>query len=155
MEKVIFLDIDGVLTSNEWAENVLKQEGYRVDEFNELCLGKIALLKEIVDATGAKIVLSSSWRFDEAALTAVKNQLAQCDLDVFDLTSQRIDVVFNRTKELKLYIEEHHPDAYLILDDEIIKDAELAPHQVRTSLTRGLLKKDVEPAIKILEGEEN
>ena len=76
-------------------------------------------------------------------------------MDVFDLTSQRIDVVFNRTKELKLYIEEHHPDAYLILDDEIIKDAELAPHQVRTSLTRGLMKKDVEPAIKILEGEEN
>ena len=30
MEKVIFLDIDGVLTSNERAENVLKQEGYRV-----------------------------------------------------------------------------------------------------------------------------
>ena len=155
MEKVIFLDIDGVLTSNEWAENVLKQEGYRVDEFNELCLGKIALLKEIVDATGAKIVLSSSWRFDEAALTAVKNQLAQCDLDVFDPTSQRIAVVFNRTQELKLYIREHNPHAALILDDAIIKDAELAPHQVRTSLTRGLMKKDVEPAIKILEGEEN
>ena len=57
MEKVIFLDIDGVLTSNEWAENVLKQEGYRVDEFNELCLGKIALLKEIIDTNDAKIVL--------------------------------------------------------------------------------------------------
>lgn len=151
--KVILLDIDGVLTSYEWADAIMRQEGYRVDDYNELCQGKIALLKEIVDATGAEIVISSSWRFDEDALEAVRKQLALFNLEVYDLTSQRLDVVFNRTKELRLYIEENHPEEYLILDDEIITDPELAPHQVRTSLAKGLMKKDIEPSIKILKGE--
>ena len=155
MEKIIFLDIDGVLMSNDWAEHVLEQEGYDVNDTNELCDEKIGLLKEIIDATGAKIVLSSSWRFDDDALASIKNQLARYDLGIYDLTSQRIDVVFNRTKELKLYIEEHRIETYLILDDEIIKDAELAPHQVKTSLARGLMRKDIEPSIKVLNDKEN
>lgn len=46
--KVIFLDIDGVL----------KEEDYRA-EFKDECFRR---LKEIVDATGAEIILSSSWR---------------------------------------------------------------------------------------------
>ncbi len=46
--KVIFLDIDGVL----------KQEDYRA-EFQDECFAR---LKRIVDATGAIIILSSSWR---------------------------------------------------------------------------------------------
>ena len=46
--KVIFLDIDGVL----------KQEDYDA-EFQDACFAR---LKRIVDATGAIIILSSSWR---------------------------------------------------------------------------------------------
>lgn len=46
--KVIFLDFDGVITT----------------EKSRWCLDKdkMLLLKRIVDATGAKIVISSSWR---------------------------------------------------------------------------------------------
>ncbi len=46
--KVIFLDIDGVL----------KEEDYDA-EFKDECFAR---LKRIVDATGAEIILSSSWR---------------------------------------------------------------------------------------------
>ena len=52
--KVIFLDIDGVLNSLDCKEKI---EGYLFVEDK-----KIALLKELIDATGAKIVLSSTWR---------------------------------------------------------------------------------------------
>ncbi len=48
--KVIFLDIDGVL----------KEEDYDA-EFKDECFAR---LKQIVDATGAEIILSSSWRID-------------------------------------------------------------------------------------------
>ena len=48
--KVIFLDIDGVL----------KEEDYDA-EFKDECFAR---LKEIVDATGAEIILDSSWRID-------------------------------------------------------------------------------------------
>ena len=48
MSKIIFLDFDGVITT-------LKSK-WTID--NE----KVELVKQICDATGAKIVISSSWR---------------------------------------------------------------------------------------------
>lgn len=48
--KIIFLDVDGVLNDNDYSKT-------KVDET------KVRLLKEIVDKTGAKIVLSSDWRY--------------------------------------------------------------------------------------------
>ena len=60
--RVIFLDVDGVLNSNSFAEKMFSEQGVRV--FYEDILDKraIACLKQIVSATGATIVLSSSWR---------------------------------------------------------------------------------------------
>ena len=49
--KVIFLDVDGVLNS--------KQDGNSIKLRTD---SHFRLLQEIVKATGAKIVLSSSWR---------------------------------------------------------------------------------------------
>ena len=46
--KVIFLDFDGVITTMKSRWN--------------LCKEKMELVKEIVDKTDAKIVISSSWR---------------------------------------------------------------------------------------------
>lgn len=54
--KVIFLDVDGVLNSQDLFERC-GEELVPIDEEN------IRYLKEIVDATGAQIVLSSSWRY--------------------------------------------------------------------------------------------
>ena len=53
--KVIFLDVDGVLNSQQLFEKCEDDQLISVDEDN------IKNLKTIVDATGAKIVLSSSW----------------------------------------------------------------------------------------------
>ena len=53
--KVIFLDVDGVLNSQQLFEKSEDAQLISVDEEN------IKNLKKIVDATGAKIVLSSSW----------------------------------------------------------------------------------------------
>ena len=50
--KVIFLDVDGVLIHNESLDGI----NLHIDEEN------VKTLKEIVDKTDAKIVLSSSWR---------------------------------------------------------------------------------------------
>lgn len=57
MDKYIFLDIDGVLNSNDWFE-----KNKDVDGLVEIDPSKLILLKEIVDCTEAKIILSSSWR---------------------------------------------------------------------------------------------
>ena len=54
--KVIFLDIDGVLNSRAYDRKRNWNEQSDIDET------RLTLVKEIVDATEAKIVLSSTWR---------------------------------------------------------------------------------------------
>jgi len=62
--KVVFLDIDGVLntaTTLPLRENLIKLGGIVVG-FNQLDKNAIAQLNRVTDTTGAKIVISSSWR---------------------------------------------------------------------------------------------
>ena len=54
--KIIFLDIDGVLNSRIYDRKRNRDELTDIDET------RLPLVKELVAATGAKIVLSSSWR---------------------------------------------------------------------------------------------
>ena len=55
--KIIFLDIDGVLTSDMYEESRLeKRDDNRID------LSRVKLLAELVKSTDAKIVLTSTWR---------------------------------------------------------------------------------------------
>lgn len=57
--KIIFLDIDGVLNSVMYDAQRLEE---RAD--NRIDMTRVKLLADIVNATGAKIVLSSTWRED-------------------------------------------------------------------------------------------
>ena len=57
MEKVIFLDIDGVLNTKYWhAQKEKDQYGYTFDAT------AVANLAKIIEKTGADIVISSSWK---------------------------------------------------------------------------------------------
>lgn len=56
--KVLFLDIDGVLNSNDYFNSIKNNQ----DEYEEIDESKVILLKKIIDKTNAKIVLSSTWR---------------------------------------------------------------------------------------------
>ena len=78
MTKIIFLDIDGVINSEEYyikseerhrlreerlnkcaeKRKLINYELYRADIDDT----KVALLQTIIDRTGAKIVISSTWR---------------------------------------------------------------------------------------------
>lgn len=57
--KVIFLDVDGVLNSQEYWDRV--GNAFR-ERFNQIDVDKIVLLNQIIEATQAKIVISSCWR---------------------------------------------------------------------------------------------
>lgn len=59
MDKIIFLDIDGVLNSNFWNDEHQKEisDGTLIDK------EKIKLLAQLVSRTSAKIILHSGWRF--------------------------------------------------------------------------------------------
>jgi hypothetical protein len=66
MVKIIFLDVDGVL-------NKAETQG----SFEETCVLK---LKEIMDQTGAKIVLSSTWRGSPNTYTSLAKKLIEYNI---------------------------------------------------------------------------
>ena len=71
--KIIFLDIDGVLNFHKtlWRWDYTKKEPYKAEPgereggFYGIDPSRVALILMIVEKTGAKLVLSSTWRLDK------------------------------------------------------------------------------------------
>jgi len=166
MEKIIFLDIDGVLATPEylkdgqWALNPEKQK----------------LLGEILTQTDAKIVLSSSWRC--ATLEKTKEHMEK---EGFLFNDKLIGVTIRayqwlergtgihlsipRGVEIKQWVDTHiHSDngknwerkklgkdfTYVILDDDCDMLLEHKDNFIRTNSEIGLTNDDVMGAVGIL-----
>ena len=152
--KVIFLDIDGVV--NCWGTK---------ERAPSKCIGVeqrlIAHIKEIVDATGAKLVLSSTWRKDWAFNLMegvdgeyLRTEFAKQDLYFLDYTPSRRDS--HRGEEIKEWLEstDYDVESYVIIDDEMFDIWELHEgHMVRTSFDHGIKAGAVKMAIDILKKE--
>lgn len=138
MNKIIFLDIDGVLND---APTILGTG-------NDLpTMEHLECLKQIVDATGAEIVLSSSWRLYKRYTKDVNIALKKVNLHLIDVTEE----LKERDEEIREWLERHpEVEQYLILDDEDVFTEELKEHHILTSFYEGLLTKHVEKAINIL-----
>ena len=83
MDKVIFLDIDGVL-NNASTSNIVETTGFiGVDERNVRVLVK--LMKEV----DADIVLSSTWQADQQMYDYLTDTLKQYDIHISDQTNEK------------------------------------------------------------------
>ena len=153
--KVIFLDVDGVLNSQQLFEKCEDDQLISVDEDN------IKNLKTIVDATGAKIVLSSSRRYGSAEHSdAVQDWcqilvdiLAKYDLKIIDKTEYLSSG--RREDEIKDWLDkcEEKIEGFVILDDGAYEWHRhgFDKHLVKTDFcTGGLREEDADKAIKIL-----
>ena len=150
--KVIFLDIDGVLNSDEYLDKVKKSEIQGIER--DIDVEKVKLLKRAIDETGARVVLSSSWRYTRNARD-LKELLANYGIRV-DSTPYIQD---ERGLEIKKWLSENQGvEDFIILDDEIFDsfDEELIKKLVKVSngngrsLGEGLLPKDVDEIIERL-----
>ena len=152
--RVIFLDIDGVV--NCW--DTKERAPSRVIGVEQRL---IAHVKEIVDATGAKIVLSSTWRKDWAFdlldgkdWIYLRDEFAKQGLHFLDYTPSRRDS--HRGEEIKEWLEstDYDVESYVVIDDEMYDIWELHEgHLVQTSYDDGIKPEAVDKAIKILEKE--
>jgi hypothetical protein len=80
MTKIIFLDIDGVLNNNS---SIQQDKDFPVRHLDhDACL----VLKEIVEKTKAKVVISSTWRF--IYYDFLVKHLATYKIKVIDKTGQ-------------------------------------------------------------------
>ena len=151
--KVIFLDIDGVLNSIAFDRERTSEQG-NIDET------RLPLLKQILDETGALIVLSSSWRkhWDkEPSLcdnlgAEINSIFAIYDIAIYDKTPRLQSN--DRAEEIRLWLSQNESTtAYAILDDIAFGwGADLQEHLVKTNsrIGRGLEYFHVEKATEIL-----
>jgi len=163
--KIIFLDIDGVL-------NVIPQ-GYDKygGEFHEHFVEN---LRHIIDETDAKIVITSSWRYE--GLDTMRNMWADRNLpgEILDITPNEVFLVkkaklfehydeIDRGHEIKYWLDNHADvESYVILDDDSDMLKEQMDNFVRCSGNRthpdsvdigyGLTRICAEKAINILKG---
>lgn len=142
--KVIFLDIDGVLNSDEYIDRAKNSQGIE----RHIDIDKVKLLKKAIDETGAKTVLTSSWR-NSNDIGPLRELLAKYEI-YFDVTPF---INWERGLEIKQWLLEHNRvEDYIILDDEIYDsfDKEMLRHLVKVSdangrgLGEGLTQKDID-----------
>jgi len=151
MEKIIFLDIDGVLNDDDTTTITRIDGSIFVDE------EKLLLLKQIVEATDAKIVLSSTWRYDREEplfngdFLELQEALQNIGLSFYSFTPQGAPK--NRGIEIKNWLSNHpEVERFVILDDEWFDYWEegLRPYMVKTYHREGLTKENAKQAIDIL-----
>ena len=108
--KVIFVDVDGVLNSDDFIDSVKGSQ--------DIDIKTIRLLKNAVNETGAKIVMDTSFRYTKSFLK-VQEMLLQNGI-LFDKTPF---IDNERGKEIKQYLAEHKDiEDYILLDDVIFPD---------------------------------
>ena len=150
--KVIFLDKDGVLNSDDFFDNIetADPKGRECD----VDIEKVKLLKEAIKQTGATVVVTASARYTRGGQTFM--QLLR-DHQIFaDLTPL---IGNERGLEIKEWLSKHpETEDFVILDDEIFEsyDEELMKKLIKISngnginFGEGLQRKDIEQIIQML-----
>lgn len=146
--KIIFLDVDGVLNNARWAQKMYN-EGVHVYADDLLYDPAIKQLKRLIDATDAKVILSSSWRNYPDAMKHLATQLAAYDIFIYGVTP---NVGPQRGDDISEWLANHPVDNYVILDDDSDMTVHM-DHLVQTSYETGLQYTHVDQAIALLNGE--
>jgi hypothetical protein len=146
--KVIFLDNDGVIClSNNWGSRYKKQDKwggrklsmssneiptqYRFDNFDN---GAIKILNEILEETGAEIIVSSDWRFHATleelgeyylSQGIIKKPIGATDMfkDIFPREWSglrfRAELELERSMEIQHWVDNHSEITHWVAVDDL------------------------------------
>lgn len=163
--KLIFLDIDGVLNSDEYASSQFYlTETHGMSDGEIMLIHRhvhidpkaLLLINDLVDRSGAEVILSSTWRawYSTEEITEIMQKrgatfkiVGSTPILHGKVNSSRIP----RAHEIQAYLKSltAQPDAFVILDD--VDDMfKLKKNLVLTNMKFGITTDDVEAALKIL-----
>lgn len=154
--KIIFADVDGVLNEDSTPTRTKSRVIFIDDD-------KLLRLKRIVDATGARIVLSSTWRYDRndskynGDFLELQEAFHNVGLEFYDYTP--VDAIgVRRGMEIRAWLGLHRGEVeqFIILDDDLFDFEErgLLPHLVKTDFAYGGLTDELtQEAIEMLSEE--
>lgn len=135
---IIFLDVDGVLNN--------KVHLIKTHDAMSLDPQSVDLIRALVTETEAKVVLSSSWRFNQSHVAYLEEKLG---FQLFDVTPK--NRMNTRGANIREWLEIHCDSVkgYVIIDDDNddIRDID---HFVKTSFETGFTKAQYEKACEIL-----
>lgn len=149
-DKIVFVDVDGVL-------NTVFSER-RIYGYTFVDTRKVLRLRDIVERTGAQLVLSSTWRIADTPINKIcydtlkaEFERLRCPLWI-DCTP--IIPYVNREMEITAWLDEH-PEVtnFVILDDDYKGLMKYYDHLVICDEAVGLTKERAEEAIRILKEE--
>lgn len=153
MNKIIFLDIDGVLNSqntfrdnHEYSNLFCKiyngsMEDIVTYKMLDIDLDKVFMLRDICNLTGAKVVVSSGWR-KLWNYPLVEERLVSLGLPIVGVTLSISGG--RRGEEIRKYLEDNQVDDFVILDDDIFSDFnELENYLVKTSFYEDGLTEEI------------
>jgi hypothetical protein len=140
--KIIFLDIDGVL-------NAIDFQMDSTDEPPLIDRSRLVILKEIIEKSDAKVVLSSSWK---------KAWFPKCKFDILFRESGIIvhDItpsIGRKRDEISAWLNEHpETKSFAIIDDAEGGWGELLPYVVITDPlnTKGLEPEHINKVLQLL-----
>ena len=153
MNKILFLDFDGVLNTEHY-QGLLQYQGKPwQDEYGAFFDPKaVKQLKRIIDATDADIVVESSWKY--LGLDAMEELWKVRNLPgtIIDITPSLLGK--NKGVEIASWLSKYAKQdiRYVIIDDEyVILDSQL-PHFILTNPYEGITEEQANKAISILNG---
>ena len=139
MNKIIFLDFDGVV--NNFAEP---------DSFRKLSVKNVKVLNRLIKLTNASIVITSVWRINysmEVLKQVLINAAFKYPESVIDVTPLGYGY---RGKEIKEWLDQHpEVSEFVILDD----DSDMEPYMdklVRINSSKGLTYNKIASICQIL-----
>lgn len=146
--KVLFLDIDGVCNSLEYAQRNNMNLWHATDP--EL----VKLVRRIIDETKCDVVLSSTWRLYPEAREVVKRDVCHFIDCTVDYQAGAKRGIVERGLEVQAWLDKH-PEVtrYAILDD----DSDFLPDQAlfKTTFEKGLTPEIAQQVIHHLNANDN
>lgn len=159
MQRIIFLDFDGVLNSLDNYRRLREVGEPTGDEYGSAFDGNcVTALRKIVETTGAGIVLTSSWRYflDMDGMTRMWNDRR---LPGKLIGRTPTDLVIDPEEQCKRGVEigewlsrRKAVTDYVIIDDDSDFLPDQLPHLIRTDPKVGLTDEDANRAISIING---
>lgn len=189
--KLLFLDVDGVLNSHQflrernpkemdpyskgelrtgrWVLKMLRKAGVDqpslsvvLTDLRSIDRSRVALLNGFLEKSGAKVVISSTWRktYPWRVFAAMLTEVFGLRGEVIGQTPHGLPRVHHgpystsqplRGDEIQEWLrtQKEQPDAFIIFDDDTDM-AEVSDRHIRTDMAVGLTEEDVERGLRLL-----
>jgi hypothetical protein len=150
--RILFLDIDGVLNTGAYIERAIWTPPLASEDDHRIIdPAAVAILNTVLEATGALVVVSSTWRIAHP-LEALRRMLERRGFTgtVLDVTPQLTGR--NKGREITTWLaaQGDNVEGFAIVDDDDEAGAEFPSHFLRTTFDVGLTIEHVAHLVHIL-----